>query len=235
MKRHFTIRLAEGMESQAALRLLGQYFARTWEPKTNLLVDGELFVRDPQVAWVGKHMAIRASRWKMFRKIAPFASFSFESVRVTPLRAELFVEMQRTGNHSAWAWGILMGLFAAVFVYIAEITWLLLFPLAILALGGLTPLVEATLMARDLRKQMECVVGEHERRVRESAVEPCPFKKGDHVIYTPTKRGYDYTDGERMEIGRTYRVEEIQDVNYVVVEGYRHPGGGLYWTEFKKA
>jgi len=33
--------------------------------------------------------------------------------------------------------------------------------------------------------------------------------------------------------GKEYVVSEIQDDAYVVVEGYKHPGGGLYWTEFE--
>ena len=42
-------------------------------------------------------------------------------------------------------------------------------------------------------------------------------------------------DGERLEIGQQYLVERIEQKNYVVVDGYHHPGGGIYWTEFKKA
>jgi hypothetical protein len=33
--------------------------------------------------------------------------------------------------------------------------------------------------------------------------------------------------------GKEYVVSEIQDDAYVVVEGYKHPGGGPYWTEFE--
>ena len=63
----------------------------------------------------------------------------------------------------------------------------------------------------------------------------CPFKPGDLVIYSPSVRGHNLTDGERLEIGRDYTVERIEQENYVVVEGYHHPGGGIYWTEFKRA
>lgn len=62
----------------------------------------------------------------------------------------------------------------------------------------------------------------------------CPFEIGDLVIYRPSQRGYALIDGERLEIGKTYRVERIEQENYVVVEGYRHPSGGIYWTEFEK-
>jgi len=62
----------------------------------------------------------------------------------------------------------------------------------------------------------------------------CPFKQGDVVTYKPSRRGYGLEDGERLVIGKNYRVERIDDGVYVVVEGYRHPGGGLYWTEFEK-
>ncbi len=63
----------------------------------------------------------------------------------------------------------------------------------------------------------------------------CPFKPGDLVIYSPSMRGHNLTDGERLEIGQQYLVERIEQKNYVVVDGYHHPGGGIYWTEFKKA
>ena len=63
----------------------------------------------------------------------------------------------------------------------------------------------------------------------------CPFKIGDLVVYRPSQRGYALIDGERLKIGNTYRVERIEQENYVVVEGYCHPGGGIYWTEFEKA
>jgi hypothetical protein len=33
--------------------------------------------------------------------------------------------------------------------------------------------------------------------------------------------------------GKQYVVSEIQDDAYVVVEGYTHPGRGLYRTEFE--
>lgn len=63
----------------------------------------------------------------------------------------------------------------------------------------------------------------------------CPFKKGDRVVYRSSSRGYALIYGERLEIGKTYRVERIEKQNYVVIEGYRHPGGGIYWTEFERA
>jgi len=30
-------------------------------------------------------------------------------------------------------------------------------------------------------------------------------------------------------------VDAVIDGIYIVVEGYTHPGGGLYWSEFKKS
>lgn len=62
----------------------------------------------------------------------------------------------------------------------------------------------------------------------------CPFKQGDLVVYRPSKRGHGLDDADLLEIGRTYCVERIEKENYVVVEGYQHPGGGIYWTEFEK-
>jgi hypothetical protein len=38
----------------------------------------------------------------------------------------------------------------------------------------------------------------------------------------------------RLVPGKAYKVVEIQRGRYVVVEGYNHPGGGLYWTEFER-
>lgn len=68
---------------------------------------------------------------------------------------------------------------------------------------------------------------------------PAPFKPGDEVVYTPSKRGFqmdvNFPGAARLEPGKAYRVKAIQDEAYVVVEGYDHPGGGLYWTEFTRA
>lgn len=62
----------------------------------------------------------------------------------------------------------------------------------------------------------------------------CPFKQGDLVVYRPSRRGHGLDDADLLEIDKIYRVERIEQENYVVVEGYRHPGGGIYWTEFAK-
>lgn len=62
----------------------------------------------------------------------------------------------------------------------------------------------------------------------------CPFKAGDLVVYRPSQRSYDQTAmySERLVPGHTYRVKEIQEGVYVLPEGYNHPSGGIYWTEF---
>jgi len=41
-------------------------------------------------------------------------------------------------------------------------------------------------------------------------------------------------DGKLIS-GRTYKVLAVQQDFYVLVEGYRNPGGGIYWTEFAAA
>ena len=64
--------------------------------------------------------------------------------------------------------------------------------------------------------------------------EKCPFKVGEKVVYKPSRRGYAYEDGERLTIGKEYQISSIIQDRYVVVEGYEHPGGGIYWTEFEK-
>jgi hypothetical protein len=38
---------------------------------------------------------------------------------------------------------------------------------------------------------------------------------------------------DKLVIGEVYKVLKIQDGCYVLVEGYNHPGGGIYWTEFE--
>jgi hypothetical protein len=66
--------------------------------------------------------------------------------------------------------------------------------------------------------------------------EECPFKVGEMVVYKPSARGHAYDDGDRLIIGKAYRVSAIVQESYVVVEGYEdHPGGGIYWTEFEQA
>lgn len=62
----------------------------------------------------------------------------------------------------------------------------------------------------------------------------CPFKQGEFVTYSPSRRGHGLDDADLLEIGKTYRIDRIEKDNYVVVDGYCHPGGGIYWTEFKK-
>jgi hypothetical protein len=63
---------------------------------------------------------------------------------------------------------------------------------------------------------------------------PCTFKIGDVVIYRPSARGLGLAanDTEKLVPGKTYKVNAIQRGNYLLVEGYNHPGGGLFWTEF---
>jgi len=64
-----------------------------------------------------------------------------------------------------------------------------------------------------------------------------PFIPGDHVIYMPSVRGLSddamSPDSQKLVPFGKYVVKEIQDDRYVVVEGYDHPGGGVYWTEFQ--
>lgn len=64
----------------------------------------------------------------------------------------------------------------------------------------------------------------------------CPFQIGDKVIYAPSDRGaaleVNSPTTQRLKVGELYTVDAIIDEIYVVVEGYTHPGGGLYWSEF---
>jgi hypothetical protein len=60
----------------------------------------------------------------------------------------------------------------------------------------------------------------------------CPYKPGDVVVYSPSERGYALEDGDRLVIGKPYKIERIERESYIVIEGYRNAGGGIYWTEF---
>jgi hypothetical protein len=68
-----------------------------------------------------------------------------------------------------------------------------------------------------------------------STNEPSPFKVGDWVVYRPSEKtlGYTVMSPDQLAVGQRYRVAEIQKDSYIVVEGYRDPGGGLYWTNFE--
>lgn len=64
----------------------------------------------------------------------------------------------------------------------------------------------------------------------------CPYTVGQTVVYRPSRRGIDADvmapSSEKLTPGKSYRIAEIQQDLYVVPEGYKHPGGGVYWTEF---
>jgi len=70
-------------------------------------------------------------------------------------------------------------------------------------------------------------------------IKECPFQIGDKVIYTPCSKGaaleVNSPTTQRLEVGELYTVDAVIDGIYIVVEGYTHPGGGLYWSEFKKS
>jgi hypothetical protein len=56
------------------------------------------------------------------------------------------------------------------------------------------------------------------------------------VIYNPSARGFALdANSNRLEPGKKYRVSKVERSLYIVVECYNHPGGGLYWTEFKRS
>ena len=63
-----------------------------------------------------------------------------------------------------------------------------------------------------------------------------PYRIGDLVIYKPSRRGHalDVMSDAKYQLtpGETYRVAAIESDDYILVEGYAHPGGGIYWTEF---
>lgn len=67
----------------------------------------------------------------------------------------------------------------------------------------------------------------------------CPYVTGELLIYKPTRKALDLdvmsSESGKLVSGGVYKVAEIQDETYVLVEGYNHPGGGIYWTEFEPA
>ena len=64
----------------------------------------------------------------------------------------------------------------------------------------------------------------------------CPYVAGQVVVYRPSKRGIDLdvmsSESQRLVPGKAYRIAEIQQGLYVLPEGYKHPGGRIFWTEF---
>ena len=69
-----------------------------------------------------------------------------------------------------------------------------------------------------------------------NALKYCPFKIGDKIIYQPSAKGKAFEVmtplSEQLIPGKEYVVSKVQDSCYITVDGYNHPGGGLYWTEF---
>lgn len=59
---------------------------------------------------------------------------------------------------------------------------------------------------------------------------------GDTVIYHPSSRGQALeimsSPAGKLVPGESYKISEIRQNCYIVVNGYDHPGGGIYWTEF---
>jgi hypothetical protein len=64
-------------------------------------------------------------------------------------------------------------------------------------------------------------------------MENCPFRIGDKIVYTPSRRGHALIDGERPVVGHEYIVRNIVNGQFVEIEGYDHPGGGIHWSEFR--
>lgn len=56
------------------------------------------------------------------------------------------------------------------------------------------------------------------------------------VVYQPSQRGQDLDvmspPEQQLQKGITYKIAKVTKELYVEVEGYRHPGGGIHWTEF---
>jgi hypothetical protein len=60
----------------------------------------------------------------------------------------------------------------------------------------------------------------------------CPFKIGDHVIFSPSKRTsglYQNVDRFGVEVGQSYEITDIKDGTYLYFGSGK---GGWPWTEF---
>jgi hypothetical protein len=70
-------------------------------------------------------------------------------------------------------------------------------------------------------------------------MEKCPFKQGDIVVYAPTARGRGLlamTDLAELQPGNKYRIVEIYEVDYIVLEGFENAvPSAIFWSEFKLA
>ena len=66
-----------------------------------------------------------------------------------------------------------------------------------------------------------------------------PFKAGDTVIYQPSTRGRGLvimTDLAALKPGSVYKISRVDKDVYIVLEGFENAtGGGVHWTEFRKA
>ena len=74
---------------------------------------------------------------------------------------------------------------------------------------------------------------------RDRAMQACPFKVGDDVIYQPSFDGRGkiiMTDLANLKAGERYKVAGIDEDAFIVVEGFENSiPSGLYWTEFVAA
>lgn len=65
----------------------------------------------------------------------------------------------------------------------------------------------------------------------------CPFHPGDKVIYKPSLRGRGLlvmTDLAKLVPGDTYTVAEVDDRDYLVLEGFENGlPRSLHWSEFE--
>jgi hypothetical protein len=63
----------------------------------------------------------------------------------------------------------------------------------------------------------------------------CLFHVGQVVFYRPSAHGYGWeAPGSMPTPGTAVKVSGIVGP-YIEIEGWPHPGGGMYWTEFSPA
>jgi hypothetical protein len=87
-----------------------------------------------------------------------------------------------------------------------------------------------------LQRCLEDAQAAQKQRPAKTLENDCNLRVGDTVIYHPSPRGLALDvmspPAGSLVPGKDYKISEIQKNCYVVVNGYDHPGGGIYWTEF---
>lgn len=148
MKLRMTIRVADGIDLQTVLVRLAEHFESKWEPRTNDLTEGELFMTSPRRAWVNRHYAPRR---------LGLALAAFEYMRIVAVANELLVEVKVSNLLLIMA----VTLHALFCVYAGGSSWGTLVMFAIsLPFVMFIPYMATTSVVSILRKQIKGVIAD---------------------------------------------------------------------------